>query len=398
VQAWAMEVLERDDDGMEQSLFSLHLLYDSIVGSVSNDILNSDEINSQFDLITSFQQYMRTLQLKGYLTWSIALDIITQDPSLAMIPVQKFVSNTDQQRNMMEGEDNYNSIISKSFVGFRSVIFQSYIRVPHQMFHVSTQAFQDDWERLFIQPQDDGTFLLKSKPFGTYLKANPGVGEQVDQVRESSAPGVRWRIVKLENEFARNYFGSVSGIKTVHGTLWAEGRTRAGKSVLTTAKRVSDLTQFNIAQIEGSNMANIISPTGMFVTREPSNNALKLLPESSELAEFEIEQIDDKFFALKTTSGHYARSSPGALGRVDAVPTTVGEWTKLARVNAPGNVYQIISEYDTFLYVTGPPQEDVEEITLATGEDSPGAKWEIDAPWTDLPGLFETSSQLASEY
>ena len=160
-------------------------------------------------------------------------------------------------------------------------------------------------------------------------------------------------------------------------------------------------------------MANIISPTGMFVTREPSNNALKLLPESSELAEFEIEQIDDKFvrkllyqhasnyeikFALKTTSGHYARSSPGALGRVDAVPTTVGEWTKLARVNAPGNVYQIISEYDTFLYVTGPPQEDVEEITLATGEDSPGAKWEIDAPWTDLPGLFETSSQLASEY
>ena len=47
VQAWAMEVLERDDDGMEQSLFSLHLLYDSIVGSVSNDILNSDELDSQ---------------------------------------------------------------------------------------------------------------------------------------------------------------------------------------------------------------------------------------------------------------------------------------------------------------------------------------------------------------
>ena len=54
------------------------------------------------------------------------------------------------------------------------------------------------------------------------MKANPGVGEQVDQVRDSSTPGVRWRIVKLENEFARNYFGSVSGIKTVHGTLWAE--------------------------------------------------------------------------------------------------------------------------------------------------------------------------------
>ena len=67
---------------------------------------------------------------------------------------------------------------------------------------------------------------------------------------------------------------------------------------MTTAKRVSDLTQFNIAQIEGSNMANIVSPTGLFVTREPSNNALKLLPESSELAEFEIEQIDDKFVRI----------------------------------------------------------------------------------------------------
>ena len=121
----------------------------------------------KFDLIASFQQYMRTLQLKGYLTWSIALDIITQDSALAMIPVQKFVTNTDQQREMMAGEDNYNAIISKSFVGFRSVIFQSYIRVPHQMFHVSTQAFQEWVKNCFRKIDQSYKFCLNPVLYST---------------------------------------------------------------------------------------------------------------------------------------------------------------------------------------------------------------------------------------
>ena len=34
-----------------------------------------------------------------------------------------------------------------------------------------------------------------------------------------------------------------SGIKTAHGTLWAEGITRSGRHVLTTTSQVSSLTQ-----------------------------------------------------------------------------------------------------------------------------------------------------------
>ena len=38
-----------------------------------------------------------------------------------------------------------------------------------------------------------------------------------------------------------------------------------------------------------------------------------------------------------------------------------------------------------FFPVTGPPEE-----PLITAEENSQAKWEIDAPWADLPDLFPT--------
>ena len=107
--------------------------------------------------------------------------------------------------------------------------------------------------------------------------------------------------------------------------------------------------------------------------------------------------------------GKYARTGPGALGRVDANADKPEEWTKLARVDPPGTVFHIQSEFGTFLQgkeigykrrpckidenamlnyffsVTGPPEE-----PLITAEENSQAKWEIDAPWADLPDLFPT--------
>ena len=38
--------------------------------------------------------------------------------------------------------------------------------------------------------------------------------------------------------------------------------------------------------------------------------------------------------------------------------------------------------------VTGPPEE-----PLITAEENSQAKWEIDAPWADLPDLFPTEQE-----
>lgn len=296
VMLWATETLINSADGIEQSLFSLNLLYDNIVGDVGRQ-LGSNDPEDPANRLTSFMQYMRTIQLKGHLVWSIAIDILTNDPAQSILPVQKFVSSAESQRSLFGKTTFYTAIGGGPVVGFRSVIYQSYIRVPEnsQEEQVNTQAYMDEWEKLHIIPQDDGSFLLKSKPWGTYLKANAGDGAPIDQSRDQDELGVKWKIMQLATTFTRTYFGAVSGIKTVHGTLWAEGRTRSGKSVLTTSRRVSDLTQFTISQIGESDEAHIISPSGLYLTREEETDALMLSDEAVENSVFQLETIDDTF-------------------------------------------------------------------------------------------------------
>jgi hypothetical protein len=49
-------------DGIEETLFSLDLLYDNLVGSVGEDLGDSDSPATD---LNGFILYMRTLQLKG---------------------------------------------------------------------------------------------------------------------------------------------------------------------------------------------------------------------------------------------------------------------------------------------------------------------------------------------
>merc|ERR1712176_1258834 len=288
-------------------------------------------------------------------------------------------------------EKDYTEWITSEPIGIRSILFQSFIRVPdphhpENSHSVSTQSYWDDWEKIFVLPMDgeEGVFRLKSRPWNTFLQASPGVGMFVEQTQDGTASGTKWKITKLTSVASRS-FGTVSGIKTIHGTLWAEGRTRSGKSVLTTAKRVSDLTQFTISRINGTDTANIVSPSGKFLTQTFGTSTLKLEELPSEDAVFALEQLDDQFFSIRSMGGKYARTGPGALGRVDANADKPEEWTKLARVDPPGTVFHIQSEFGTFLQVTGPPEE-----PLITAEENSQAKWEIDAPWADLPDLFPT--------
>jgi len=60
----------------------------------------------------------------------------------------------------------------------------------------------------------------------------------------------------------------------------------------------------------------------------------------------------------------------------------------LARVEAPNNVYHIISEFETYLQVTGPPEAEILTFQTTGGGDIE-AKWEITSTWADLPNLFE---------
>ena len=108
---------------------------------------------------------------------------------------------------------------------------------------------------------DSGGFRLKSSHFKTFLKATPGDGSFVEQTRDEHELGCLWQIQPIGVDVTRSYFGTFTGIKTVHGTLWAEGITRSGRHVLTTAAQVSSLTQFTIQQVEeGSRSVYIISP------------------------------------------------------------------------------------------------------------------------------------------
>ena len=88
VQTWAAEVLELDDDGVEQNLFGLNLLYDSIIASATGQLYGENAPSNPSLKLTSFQQYLRTLQLKGYLLWSFSLDLMTGDPAQSVYPIQ----------------------------------------------------------------------------------------------------------------------------------------------------------------------------------------------------------------------------------------------------------------------------------------------------------------------
>lgn len=62
VTLWANECLIMGSDGIEETLFSLDLLYDNLVGSVGEDLGDSDSPATD---LNGFILYMRTLQLKG---------------------------------------------------------------------------------------------------------------------------------------------------------------------------------------------------------------------------------------------------------------------------------------------------------------------------------------------
>ena len=68
---------------------------------------------------------------------------------------------------------------------------------------------------------------------------------------------------------------------------------------MTTAKRVSDLTQFTISRINGTDTANIVSPSGKFLTQTFGTSTLKLEELPSEDAVFALEQLDDQFVNKK---------------------------------------------------------------------------------------------------
>ena len=68
---------------------------------------------------------------------------------------------------------------------------------------------------------------------------------------------------------------------------------------MTTAKRVSDLTQFTISRINGTDTANIVSPSGKFLTQTFGTSTLKLEELPSEDAVFALEQLDDQFVKNK---------------------------------------------------------------------------------------------------
>ena len=108
---------------------------------------------------------------------------------------------------------------------------------------------------------ESGGFRLKSGHFKTFLKAESGDGAYVEQTRDENEMGCLWQIQPIGVDVTRTYFGTFTGIKTVHGTLWAEGITRSGRHVLTTAAQVSSLTQFTIQQVEeGSTSVYVVSP------------------------------------------------------------------------------------------------------------------------------------------
>ena len=244
VSAWAIEALGRGFYGIEQMLYTISSLYEDDVAQVGRDLW-ANKAKSPQKSLAKFMVFMRNIQLKGHLLWSAALDIVTSDAQTAIEPIRKFITASNSQRYSFDETKVY-SIIGHPTVGIRHVIFQSFLRVPDLNKDVdqgggdliNTQGFYDLWEHIEIVPQSNG-FQLKSGHWGTFLKALPGDGANVVQTRDGGEMGCLWQIEKIGVDVTRSYFGKFTGIKTIHGTLWAEGITRTGRSVLTTAPQVS---------------------------------------------------------------------------------------------------------------------------------------------------------------
>ena len=249
VSAWAIEALGRDFYGVEQMLYTISSLYEDDVAQVGRDLW-ANKAKSPQKSLAKFMVFMRNIQLKGHLLWSAALDIVTSDAQTAVEPIRKFITASNSQRYSFDETKVY-SIIGHPTVGIRHVIFQSFLRVPDLNKDadqgggdlINTQGFYDLWEHIEIVPQSNG-FQLKSGHWGTYLKALPGDGANVVQTRDGGEMGCLWQIEKIGVDVTRSYFGKFTGIKTVHGTLWAEGITRTGRSVLTTAPQVRIIMEF----------------------------------------------------------------------------------------------------------------------------------------------------------
>ena len=247
VSAWAIEALGRGFYGIEQMLFTVGRLYEDDVGQVGRDLW-ANKAKSPQKSLSSFMVFMRNIQLKGHLLWSASLDLVSGDAKSAIEPIRKFITASNSQRYSFDETKVYD-IIGHPVVGIRHVIFQSFLRVPDMNKdveegggeYINTQGFYDLWENIKLVPQASGGFQLKSGHWGTFLKALPGDGAAVVQTRDGNEIGCTWQIEKIGVDVTRSYFGKFTGIKTVHGTLWAEGITRTGRSVLTTAAQVERL-------------------------------------------------------------------------------------------------------------------------------------------------------------
>ena len=106
--------------------------------------------------------------------------------------------------------------------------------------------------------------------------------------------GTLWRAEYRDTPLS--VFGAVRGIKTVHGTFWAEGRTRLGNSVMTTTEKTSKLTAFSIVPVSDvSTDIYVVSPTGKYATYNPLNSKITLNEEPSIYSEFTPKSIDDEY-------------------------------------------------------------------------------------------------------
>jgi hypothetical protein len=116
----------------------------------------------------------------------------------------------------------------------------------------------------------------------------------VIQTRNKNDIGTLWRAELRDSPLT--VFGAVRGIKTAHGSYWAEGRTRVGNSVMTTTDKTSKLTAFSIIPVSDiKSDIYIVSPTGKYATYNQLTSKITLEDEPSIYSEFAAKSIDDKY-------------------------------------------------------------------------------------------------------
>jgi len=390
---WVLEILDHGFHGVEQILFSLSRLYDDTVSQIGREIHQNGSRSPQVQM-SGFISYMRNLQLKGYLLWSVGLSFSNADYNRSLEPIRKFITNSNAQRYSFDESKVY-TVIGHPTVGIQHVVFQSFIRVPDfnnegmngadldNEWRINTQSYLSDWEKIEIIPVESGKFKMKSAAHGTYLKALPSDNSYVEQTRDENELGTEWRIERIGVDVTRSYFGDFSGIKTVHGTLWAEGITRSGRHVLTTTSQVSSLTQFSMQQID-DNSVYVISPSGKYLSENAYSSTYDLLDEPTNESVFMIEDLEDNFFALRGFSTAYANTEPGSSSLVTA-SWEADDNSKLQRVNAPNDAFHIISAFNQYLQLDGPAEANV---FLSVNEDGYMSKWEITSDWDDISSMF----------